>query len=111
MCITGNGLKTIEVMKDQFAATPVINAKLDEFDQVVSQISETATAEQAARQSICGSLGYSFWAINKVPWPGDTADPLAPIEELKLGKSYVLTMKNVTPLWSRLATMRPSRSS
>ena len=57
----------------------------------------SATAEQAARQSICGSLGYSFWAINKVPWPGDTADPLAPIEELKLGKSYVLTMKNVTP--------------
>ncbi len=35
----------------------------------------SATAENAAKESFCGSLGYSFWAINKVPWPGDTADP------------------------------------
>jgi threonine synthase len=40
VCITGNGLKTLEVMQNQFAATPVINAKLSEFDQVVEQIAE-----------------------------------------------------------------------
>jgi FtsP/CotA-like multicopper oxidase with cupredoxin domain len=57
----------------------------------------SATAETAARDSICGSLGYSFWAINKVPYPGDTADPTAPIAELKLGRAYLLNVENVTP--------------
>jgi FtsP/CotA-like multicopper oxidase with cupredoxin domain len=57
----------------------------------------SATAENAAADSICGTLGYSFWAINKVPWPGDTADPTAPLAELKLGKSYIFQLENVTP--------------
>ncbi|PYB70808.1 multicopper oxidase family protein [Rhizobium wuzhouense] len=57
----------------------------------------SATAENAAKDSICGTLGYSFWAINKVPYPGDTADPTAPIAELKLGQSYILNVENVTP--------------
>lgn len=57
----------------------------------------SATAENAARESICGSIGYSFWAINKVPYPGDTPDPTAPIAELKLGQTYLLNVENVTP--------------
>jgi FtsP/CotA-like multicopper oxidase with cupredoxin domain len=57
----------------------------------------SATAETAARESICGTLGYSFWAINKVPYPGDTPDPTAPIAELKLGQTYLLNVENVTP--------------
>ena len=57
----------------------------------------SATAENVSADSICGSLGYSFWAINKVPWPGDTPDPTAPLAELKLGKSYVIDMENLTP--------------
>lgn len=57
----------------------------------------SATAENAARDSICGSIGYSFWAINKVPYPGDTPDPTAPIAELKLGQTYLLNVENVTP--------------
>jgi len=40
VCITGNGLKTIEAMQSQFAAVPAINAKLPEFDALVSQIEE-----------------------------------------------------------------------
>lgn len=35
ICITGNGLKTLEVMQGQFEAPPVINAKLKEFDEVI----------------------------------------------------------------------------
>jgi FtsP/CotA-like multicopper oxidase with cupredoxin domain len=61
------------------------------------QLILSATAENTAENSICGSLGYSFWAINKVPWQGDTPDPTAPLSELKLGKSYVFDMENVTP--------------
>ncbi len=57
----------------------------------------SATAENVAADSICGSLGYSFWAINKVPWPGDTPDPTAPLAELKLGESYVFDIVNLTP--------------
>lgn len=57
----------------------------------------SATAEEAAKDSICGSLGYSFWAINKVPYPGDTPDPLAPLAEMKLGRTYLLNVENVTP--------------
>ncbi len=44
VCITGNGLKTIEVMQGQFAAAPVINAKLAEFDVIVDEIKEKAAA-------------------------------------------------------------------
>ncbi|PTE11384.1 multicopper oxidase family protein [Mesorhizobium helmanticense] len=57
----------------------------------------SATAENIPSDSICGSLGYSFWAINKVPWSGDTPDPTAPLAELKLGGSYVIDMENLTP--------------
>lgn len=57
----------------------------------------SATAENVAVDSICGSLGYSFWAINKVPWSGDTPDPTAPLAELKLGASYVIDLENLTP--------------
>ncbi len=44
VCITGNGLKTLEVMQGQFAYAPVIHAKLAEFDQLVGQIEEQAAA-------------------------------------------------------------------
>ncbi|WP_429929912.1 multicopper oxidase family protein [Agrobacterium vitis] len=57
----------------------------------------SATAENGAKESICGTLGYSFWAINKVTWPGDTPDPTAPLAELKLGKSYIFDLVNDTP--------------
>jgi FtsP/CotA-like multicopper oxidase with cupredoxin domain len=58
----------------------------------------SATAEDAPkRPSICGSIGYSFWAINKKPWAGDNDDPTAPLAEMKLGKSYVIELENSTP--------------
>ncbi|HEY0124586.1 MAG TPA: multicopper oxidase family protein [Rhizobium sp.] len=76
-------------------ANPVAKADIGAAQHIPLILS--ATAEDTATDSICGSLGYSFWAINKVPWPGDTPDPTAPLAELKLGKSYVLDMENVTP--------------
>lgn len=76
-------------------ANPIAEADLSTAQRI--PIDLTATAEHKAVPSICGSLGYTFWALNKVPWPGDTPDPIAPIEELKLGKSYVLQVANRTP--------------
>jgi FtsP/CotA-like multicopper oxidase with cupredoxin domain len=72
-----------------------VDADLKNATQIPLLLS--ATAENAARDSICGTLGFSFWAINKVPYPGDTPDPTAPIAELKLGRSYILNVENVTP--------------
>ena len=57
----------------------------------------TATSEAAPGPSICGTIGYSFWAINRVAWPGDPADPVAPLADLKLGKTYLLQVRNRTP--------------
>lgn len=51
VCVTGNGLKTTEVMQGQFAVAPAINAKMSEFDELVQQITEAATTakRQAAK--------------------------------------------------------------
>jgi FtsP/CotA-like multicopper oxidase with cupredoxin domain len=45
----------------------------------------------------CGSLGYSFWSINKTPWPGDAEPNVGPLAEMKLGKSYILRLRNESP--------------
>ena len=57
----------------------------------------TATAENIPKSKICGDLGFSFWAVNAKPWPGSSPDPMAPIAELKLGRSYILSLFNRTP--------------
>jgi len=76
-------------------ANPIAEADLSIAERI--PLDFTATAEHAPAPSLCGTLGYTFWAINKVPWPGDTPDPVAPLAELKLGKSYVLQVANRTP--------------
>jgi FtsP/CotA-like multicopper oxidase with cupredoxin domain len=57
----------------------------------------TATAESAPKESLCGTLGATFWAINRIPWTGDTSDTTAPLAELKLGKTYIIQLSNRTP--------------
>jgi len=74
---------------------PIAEADLSAATEIPFVLS--ASAENAGVESICGTLGFTFWAINKVPWPGDTADPTAPLAELKLGKSYIFNLANPTP--------------
>ncbi len=76
-------------------ANPIAEADLSTAEKI--PLDFTATAEHAPAPSICGTIGYTFWAINKVTWQGDTPDPVAPLSELKLGKSYVLQVRNRTP--------------
>ncbi|WP_420586267.1 multicopper oxidase family protein [Ruegeria sp.] len=45
----------------------------------------------------CGTLGYNFWSINRMPWPGDAAPGVGPLAVLKQGKSYVLRLRNESP--------------
>ncbi|MHA7775821.1 multicopper oxidase family protein [Roseibium sp. M-1] len=51
----------------------------------------------APQASICGSLGYTFWSINRVAWGGDRPGPLDPLATLRHGGSYILRFRNETP--------------
>lgn len=57
----------------------------------------SASAEERPKDGICGSLGYNFWAINKVPWADDNGDPTAPLAEMKTGRTYIFNVENPTP--------------
>jgi FtsP/CotA-like multicopper oxidase with cupredoxin domain len=54
-------------------------------------------AGDAAINSICGDLGYRFWSINRVTWPGDIPGVFEPLAVLRKGGSYILRMRNETP--------------
>lgn len=92
---TGTSLKRDLRDVKALPANPIAEADLSAATRIPLEF--TATAEHAPVPSICGTIGYTFWAINKVPWQGDTPDPGAPVSELKLGKSYVLQVRNRTP--------------
>ncbi|MFS4583602.1 multicopper oxidase family protein [Phaeobacter sp. C3_T13_0] len=60
------------------------------------------TPEGGAQQNgYCGSLGYTFWSINRKPWPGDAADPdtpgAGPLAVLNRGESVILRLRNESP--------------
>ncbi|HCU24414.1 MAG TPA: threonine synthase, partial [Deltaproteobacteria bacterium] len=44
VCITGNGLKTQEVLLGKVGEPKIINAKLSEFDEIYEQVSECRSA-------------------------------------------------------------------
>ncbi|MEM6577914.1 MAG: multicopper oxidase family protein [Pseudomonadota bacterium] len=46
---------------------------------------------------LCGTLGYTFWSINRIPWPGDAAENVGPLATFKLGESVVLRLRNESP--------------
>ncbi|MEM9850555.1 MAG: multicopper oxidase family protein [Pseudomonadota bacterium] len=45
----------------------------------------------------CGTLGYTFWSINRTPWPGDAAPGVGPLATWKLGDHVVLRLRNESP--------------
>ncbi len=51
----------------------------------------------APNDGYCGSLGYTFWSINRTPWPGDAAPATGPLATLERGKSYILRLRNESP--------------
>jgi len=46
---------------------------------------------------LCGVFGYSFWSINRNPWPGDAVVGTGPVVQMDLGQSYILRMRNTSP--------------
>ena len=51
----------------------------------------------APNDGFCGSMGYTFWSINRTPWAGDAAPGTGPLATLRLGESYVLRLRNESP--------------
>ncbi|MEM7068499.1 MAG: multicopper oxidase family protein [Pseudomonadota bacterium] len=49
------------------------------------------------RDGFCGSMGATFWSINRTPWPGDAATDAGPLANLDLGKTYILRLRNESP--------------
>ena len=50
-----------------------------------------------ANNGVCGSMGYTFWSINRTPWAGDAATGVGPLAQLELGKSYIFRLRNESP--------------
>lgn len=51
----------------------------------------------APNDGYCGSMGYSFWSINRTPWAGDAAKGTGPLATLERGRSYILRLRNESP--------------
>ncbi|MEP2639767.1 MULTISPECIES: multicopper oxidase family protein [Roseobacteraceae] len=55
----------------------------------------------AQQNGFCGTLGYSFWSINRMPWPGDAAPDgtpgAGPLAVFRLGESVILRLRNESP--------------
>jgi FtsP/CotA-like multicopper oxidase with cupredoxin domain len=75
---------------------PVAEADLNNAE-VLDFVFGWSPEGNAPEASICGSLGLTFWSINRVAWGGDRPGPLDPLATLRLGKSYVLRLRNETP--------------
>lgn len=50
-----------------------------------------------SNNGLCGDFGYTFWSINRNPWPGDAVKGSGPVVELKQGESYILKLTNKSP--------------
>ncbi|SLN22889.1 Copper resistance protein A precursor [Roseovarius albus] len=51
----------------------------------------------APNDGYCGSLGYTFWSINRTPWLGDAVEGTGPLATLDYGRSYILRLRNESP--------------
>ncbi len=77
------------------SANPIPQPDLKNAEYIPLEFS--ATAEKRPANPICGSLGFSFWAVNKKAWQGAERGPLDPVEVLRRNKSYVFEFINRTP--------------
>ena len=46
---------------------------------------------------VCGSLPYTFWSINRTPWPGDAVEGVGPLATFRKDESVILRLRNESP--------------
>lgn len=76
------------------APNPVAEPSLAEAE-VMPFVFGWGPADRPA-SSICGTLGYTFWSINRRPWPGDLPQAPGALAVLKKGRSYIFRLRNET---------------
>lgn len=101
-----------EVRDDAFTPTPLLTMPFKVADRRAAEqldftFSATATGSAIAAAAVGGEallIGKlclskrTFWAINKQPWSSvDHSDLGPPLASLKLDRSYIFELKNVTP--------------
>jgi FtsP/CotA-like multicopper oxidase with cupredoxin domain len=69
----------------------MMNARLEEF------VFGWSPQGDAPNNGFCGTLGYTFWSINRKPWPGDAATGTGPLATFKRGETAVLRLRNESP--------------
>ena len=67
------------------------NAQVEEF------VFGWSPEDAKPNYGLCGSVGYTFWSINRRPYEGDATPGLAPIATLQYGKSYIFRLRNESP--------------
>ncbi len=102
-----------EVRHDAFTPAPLLTMPFKVADRSAAEhldftFSATATGSAVAATAAAGgdalAIGKlclskrTFWAINKQPWSSvDHSDLGPPLASLKVGRSYIFELKNVTP--------------
>ncbi|MEM9248402.1 MAG: multicopper oxidase family protein [Pseudomonadota bacterium] len=88
----GRDLAELRPLSPNPVAIPdLANARREEF------VFGWSPDDMLPNNGLCGSLGYTFWSINRTPWPGDAAETAGPLATLRLGESVVLRLRNESP--------------
>lgn len=65
--------------------------------EVIEMVFGWSPSVQIPYNGFCGGLPFTFWSIDRSPWPGDAADGTGPVATLEMGKDYILRMRNESP--------------
>ncbi|MEP2920373.1 MAG: multicopper oxidase family protein [Sulfitobacter sp.] len=65
--------------------------------EVIEMVFGWSPSDQIPYNGFCGGLPFTFWSIDRSPWPGDAVDGTGPIATLEMGKDYILRMRNESP--------------
>ncbi|MEM1076392.1 MAG: multicopper oxidase family protein [Pseudomonadota bacterium] len=107
---TGRALSEIGNLPENPVPEPdLTNARAEEF------VFGWSPEGDLPNNGLCGTLGYTFWSINRTPWPGDAAPGVGPLATFRKGESVVLRLRNESPnahpIHLHGLVFRPIRSS
>ncbi|MEM1360654.1 MAG: multicopper oxidase family protein [Pseudomonadota bacterium] len=87
--------------RDLAELRPLPPADLPEPDLANAQVEEIlfgwSPDGDGTKNGFCGDFGYTFWSIDRKPWPGDDVPGTGPVTTLRQGQSYILRLRNESP--------------
>ncbi|WP_247743608.1 multicopper oxidase family protein [Shimia sp. R10_1] len=89
------------IKRDLAELKPLPALEVDEPDLKTAEVKDIlfgwSPEGTGSNNGLCGDFGYTFWSINRSPWPGDAIENTGPVVELSHGKSYILRLTNKSP--------------